>query len=100
MVICYSVFSFPYSAVNGVDYEALSNEREDLVDELIDDPTNTEITDRIGEIDQERFKWLEFYKIKFGGEWYVKLIGNLVLRPKIKMEGLWISIWIWTSLPI
>jgi len=77
-------FSFPYSAVNGVDYEALSNERDDLIDELIQDPTNTEITDRIAEIDQERFKWLEFYKIKFGGEWYVKLLGNLVLRPKIE----------------
>lgn len=77
-------FSFPYSAVNGVDYNALKDERDELVEDLIDDPTNSDITDRIGEIDQERFKWLEFYKIKFSGEWYTKIAGQLILRPKIE----------------
>jgi len=77
-------FSFPYSAVNGVDYKALKEERDDLTQNLATDPTNTDASDRIAEIDQERFKWLEFYKVKFSGEWYTKIVGDLVLRPKIE----------------
>ena len=80
-----SKFSFtakmtlPYSAFNGVDYGALANERADIVagnTDLTVDERNT----RIGEIDQERFKWLEFYKIKFKSEWYTKMVGKLVLK--------------------
>ena len=82
--------SFPYSAVNNVDYGALKRERkaqEDLRDQYI--TTNlpeapaivNAATTRIGEIDQERYKWLEFYKIKFKGEWYTKLAGKLILKP-------------------
>ncbi|MCF6295200.1 MAG: BamA/TamA family outer membrane protein [Flavobacteriaceae bacterium] len=76
--------SFPYSAVNGVDYKALKEEREGLIEDLATDPTNTDTSDRISEIDQERFKWLEFYKIKFKGDWYTKIVGDLVLRPSIE----------------
>jgi len=68
-------FSFPYSLVNGVDYEALKEERDDL------DPTDPDDFARIGEIDQERFKWLEFYKIKFKVDWYTEVAKNLVLKP-------------------
>ena len=82
--------SFPYSAVNNVDYGALKREREaqnDLIQQYV--TTNlpeasgivTAATTRIGEIDQERYKWLEFYKIKFKGEWYTKLAGKLILKP-------------------
>ncbi|WP_179375116.1 outer membrane protein assembly factor BamA [Winogradskyella wichelsiae] len=67
-------FSFPYSLVNGVDYEALAEERED---------SNT-TAERISEIDQERFKWLEFYKIKFKADWYQALTKKLVLRPSVE----------------
>jgi outer membrane protein insertion porin family len=74
-------FSLPYSLWNGVDYEALANEREGL------DPVAD--SDRIGEIDQERFKWLEFYKVKFKGDWYTSIArfgknGDLVLRPSVE----------------
>jgi outer membrane protein insertion porin family len=82
--------SFPYSLVNNVDYAALKSEREaqnDLIQQYAstDLPEASEIisdaSERIGEIDQERYKWLEFYKIKFKGEWYTKLAGKLILRP-------------------
>ncbi|MGL2962983.1 outer membrane protein assembly factor BamA [Flavobacterium sp. RSB2_4_14] len=36
-------------------------------------------TDR-GKVDQEKFKWLEYYKIKFKADWYTKVVGKLVLR--------------------
>jgi len=73
--------SFPYSAVNKVDYAGLKDERELLVDDLANDPSNTTASDRIAEIDQERYRWLEFYKIKFKGEWFAALTKKLVLRP-------------------
>ena len=82
--------SFPYSLVNGVDYEALAAEREAQF-EILNDPNDqfTELEEqdasrRISEIDQERFNWLEFYKIKFSGEWYTQLAKNLVLRPRVE----------------
>lgn len=31
-------------------------------------------------IDQEQFKWLEYYKVKFKADWYTKLYDKLVLR--------------------
>ncbi|MCH1485202.1 MAG: BamA/TamA family outer membrane protein [Flavobacteriaceae bacterium] len=76
--------TFPYSAFNDIDYKALKDERDDLVDELAIDPSNTSAGDRIAEIDQERYKWLEFYKIKFKGEWFTALTKKLVLRPSFE----------------
>ncbi|MFZ0597340.1 MAG: BamA/TamA family outer membrane protein, partial [Flavobacterium sp.] len=33
-----------------------------------------------GKVDQKKYNWLEYYKIKFKGDWYTKLYGKLVLR--------------------
>ena len=71
----------PYSVFNNVDYNALKVERSSLVEILSEDPTNSDASDRIADIDQERYKWLEFYKIKFKGEWFTALTEKLVLRP-------------------
>ncbi|MDC3260893.1 BamA/TamA family outer membrane protein, partial [Winogradskyella sp.] len=68
--------TFPYSLVNGVDYAALKQERDNL------DPVAD--IERIGEIDQERFKWLEFYKVKFKADWYAEVAKKLVLRPSVE----------------
>ena len=68
--------TFPYSLVNGVDYAALKQERDSL------DPVAD--IERIGEIDQERFKWLEFYKVKFKADWYAEVAKKLVLRPSVE----------------
>jgi outer membrane protein insertion porin family len=32
----------------------------------------------------ERFKWVEYYKWKFKGAWFINLIGKLVLSPRIQ----------------
>ncbi len=81
-------YLLPYSLFNGVDYEALKEERDDL-SELLTDPNISinnanDASNRIAEIDQERFKWLEFYKIKFKGDWYTRLVDKLVLRPSVE----------------
>ena len=78
--------TIPYSAFNGVDYDALAADY-DSSESIRDDATSTaaEVVDaraRISEIDQERFKWLEYYKVKFDATWYTTIVGDLVLRPK------------------
>ncbi len=70
--------SLPYSLFNDVDYEALKDERALL------DPTDADDVQRIGEIDQERFNWLEFYKVKFKGDWYTRLVDKLVFKSSVE----------------
>ena len=46
---------------------------------------NTEFQDVNGEpdyakIDQEKFRWLEYYKVNFEGSWYTRIIEKLVLK--------------------
>ena len=84
--------SVPYSLFDGVDYGALKERRDSLEEERSnlnasdsrDVVRNTEIGREIGEIDQERFKWLEYYKLKFDGSWYTSLVklgkNSLVLK--------------------
>ncbi|MEM7185858.1 MAG: POTRA domain-containing protein [Bacteroidota bacterium] len=74
--------TLPYSAFGNTDWEAIAEERQELTDFLASNPTDVDATDRIAEIDQQRFKWLEFYKIKFDGEWFTTIQGDLVLRSK------------------
>lgn len=74
----------PYSLFNKVDYEALLEERNDISDEIQTSGGNSLATARIAEIDQERFKWLEFYKVKFKVDWYASLVNKLVLKPSVE----------------
>ena len=68
----------PYSLFNDTDYAALKDERDSL------DPRDPTDFERIGEIDQERYKWLEFYKIKFKGEWYTKIVDKLIFKSLVE----------------
>ncbi len=82
-------FSLPYSMFNGVDYEQLSEDYDDALEKRSTATSTTDLayieaTEEITEIDQKRYNWLEFYKVKFSGEWYTQLAKDLVLRPKIE----------------
>ncbi|MEM0519278.1 BamA/OMP85 family outer membrane protein [Aequorivita flava] len=72
--------TLPYSAFNSVNYKGLAEERAELMQTLPDDPEYIDNNKRISAIDQERFGWLEYYKVKFKGTWYTRLIGKMVLR--------------------
>mgnify|MGYP002712967479 CR=1 FL=1 len=85
--------SFPYSLFNNVDYKQLKLDRQDAEQTINDYESGTSSVslnqynaalDERTKIDQERYKWLEFYKIKFSGEWYTRIVDKLVLRPKIE----------------
>ncbi len=88
--------SLPYSLFDGVDYSELSERRDALEEERSNldasDPRGTfrasEINAEIGEIDQKRFRWLEYYKLKFNGSWFTSLVNvgkkPLVLRTNVE----------------
>ena len=63
--------SLPYSLFNDIDYADLENQAE---------YQNEDGSPDQAKIDQEKFKWLEFYKIKFKGSWYTRIIDKLVLK--------------------
>ncbi len=95
----------PYSLFNKVDYADLANQREYKLTntgtgyfdannhwvapgDLIDAPNGNYIAPENYQdaavnqsmVDQKRFNWLEYYKIKFKADWYTKIYGKLVLR--------------------
>ncbi|MBZ9786755.1 BamA/TamA family outer membrane protein [Psychroflexus sp. CAK57W] len=65
-------FTLPYSAFNDVDYGELRQQRNEAI------ANNNQ--EALANIDQQRFNWLEFYKIKFSGDWYNNLFDKLVLK--------------------
>ncbi len=85
-------FTFPYSLVNGIDYKNLGDQEEyklkNSQGNYVDENNNvvTDFNDAapdLSKVDQERYKWLEFYKIKFEGDWYSSLYKKLVLRSNV-----------------
>jgi len=63
--------TFPYSLVNNIDYSNLKNLA--AYQDANGNPDQAKI-------DQERFKWLEYYKLNFEGSWYTRIIDKLILR--------------------
>ncbi|MGB0897132.1 MAG: outer membrane protein assembly factor BamA [Flavobacteriaceae bacterium] len=85
-------FTVPYSLINGVDYADLANQEayklKNSHGNYIDENNNVvadfnDAAADLSKVDQERFKWLEFYKIKFEGDWYTSLYNRLVLRSNV-----------------
>ena len=95
-------FTPPYSLFNGVNYATLGDQAEykrkttedtkDQFGNIIvpkntyldanDNPVGTaaEAAPDAGKVDQKRFNWLEYYKVKFKADTYTKLYGKLVMR--------------------
>ncbi|MDG2062441.1 MAG: POTRA domain-containing protein [Flavobacteriaceae bacterium] len=66
-------FTPPYSLLTGRDYADLENQIE------FQDENGNPLIDKI---DQERFRWLEFYKIIFNGTWYTRVFDDLILKTQ------------------
>ena len=39
---------------------------------------------RIAEIDQKRYNWLEFYKVKIKGDWFTRITGKLIVKSGLE----------------
>jgi len=57
-VVAEGSFTFPYSFVNGKDYTKLST--------------------------QDKYRWLEYYKINLRAGWYLNVVDNLVLSARTR----------------
>ncbi|WP_417442892.1 outer membrane protein assembly factor BamA [Joostella sp.] len=71
--------SAPYSLFNGIDYANLGDDEEYQTTN-----SQNEIIPDQPKIDQEKYKWLEFYKVKFSGNWYTNLVAKLVLKTGVE----------------
>ncbi len=103
-------FTLPYSLFTGIDYATLGDQKKykytytgvsykdsnehavntgDYVDAL---PSSGTVPNYVapdnyqdavadpGKVDQEKYKWLEYYKIQFTGDWFTTVYKKLVLR--------------------
>ena len=77
-------FTPPWSLFSNKDFAALKERSEELVFIRSTRPLTPEETAELEAVDRERFEWLEFYKIKFKGDWYTRLVDKLVLRTNIE----------------
>ena len=106
-------FTLPYSLLNGVDYATLDDQKTykythtgtsyegsngitvnegDYVEAIpsITNPTPNSVTNYQdaaadpAKVDQKKYNWLEYYKIKFKADWYTKVYGKLVLRSLVE----------------
>ena len=66
-------FTPPYSLFSKKDFSNLG-----VLAEFQDENGNPDQS----KIDQEKFKWLEFYKIKFNGTWYTPVYDKLILKTQ------------------
>ncbi len=102
-------FTLPYSLINGVNYATLGDQQAYKLqhtgasyvgsngimvnegDYVEASPSATNAypnkVDRFqdaaadpAKVDQKKFNWLEYYKIKFKADWYTKVYGKLVFR--------------------
>ena len=96
-------FTLPYSLFNGIDYATLGEKEENKLKANADAtlPDDNGALIKIGDyidadgnkvdnyqdaaaddskVDQKKFNWLEYYKIKFKADWYTKIYGKFVLR--------------------
>jgi outer membrane protein insertion porin family len=91
----------PYSLFNGIDYSTLGEKEENKAKSTTTYTDNNLIVVSPGDyidtngnkvstyqeaaadpakVDQQKYNWLEYYKIKFKADWYNKVYGKLVLR--------------------
>jgi outer membrane protein assembly complex, YaeT protein len=83
-------FTPPYSLFSSKDYKQLKediNSTTERLYELQNIDRNTEedleyiqLGQELEDMEEERFKLLEYYKVKFKGDWYTTLVDKLVLR--------------------
>ncbi|AJH13774.1 BamA/OMP85 family outer membrane protein [Myroides profundi] len=95
-------FTAPYSLFNNVDYKNLGDQQEYKLRAkagAIDPVTGATIpvgtyldssyrpvnnwedaTADVAKVDQKKFNWLEYYKLKFKGDWYTTIYDKLVVR--------------------
>ncbi len=78
-------FTPPFSLFSNKDFRSLRDRSNELnLQRREIGPLSQAETTELEGLDQERFRWLEYYKVKFRGDWFTTLVGTadktLVLR--------------------
>ncbi len=73
-------FTPPWSLFSNKDFRELKNRSEELEEEKNSVGLTAADQSELEDLDQERFRLLEYYKVKFKGDWYTTLVDKLVLR--------------------
>ena len=63
----------PYSLITGDDFSDIEERSE---------YTNYKGEPNREKIDQAKYRWLEFYKVKFNGSWYTRVFGKFILKTQ------------------
>ena len=74
-------FTPPFSLLGSKDFKSIKEESDEIIGLRSVGEASASQLRRLETLEESRFKWLEFYKIKFKGEWYTKLAGKLILKP-------------------
>lgn len=74
-------FAPPFSLLgSGKDFAAIKEESDEIIDLRSRGEASVLDLRRLEELEEARFKWLEFYKVKIKGDWYTRIFDKLVLR--------------------
>ena len=71
-------FTLPHSLISGTDFEALETDPDYQID-TYENGVKTGTQTNIPKINQEKFRWLEYYKLSYKSKWYTSLVGKFVL---------------------
>ncbi len=65
----------PYSLFGDKDFGSLKDRSDELTLKKANQTISSNESLELEKVDQERFKWLEYYKLNFKGDWYSTLVG-------------------------
>jgi outer membrane protein insertion porin family len=64
------------------DYIKATRDGDNLITGYVKVDDYTQADADAAKVDQKRFNWLEYYKIKMSADWYTKIYGKFVLRSR------------------
>ncbi|MEI6866361.1 outer membrane protein assembly factor BamA [Flavicella sp.] len=76
-------FTLPYSFISNTDFASLEDDPAYLEPSYDYNGNYLGMVPIEGRINEEKYKWLEYYKFSYNSKWYTKLIGKSVLMTKI-----------------
>lgn len=76
-------FTLPHSLWNKTDFGDIENDPDFQEEAIGTDGLSLGMAPVEGRINEEKYKWLEYYKLGYKSKWYTKLIGKSVLMTQI-----------------
>jgi outer membrane protein insertion porin family len=81
-------FAPPFSLLGTKDFAAIKAESDEIIGLRSSGEASASQLSRLEVLEESRFKWLEFYKLNFKGDWYSRIAGKLVLRTNTEFAFL------------